>query len=174
MALLYPIYRKREMVVALHPVLAKAKQDAEATDVVRTALERQVADYNFLVARKQGNWPALAFIEEVSRLLPDNTWVNQMDVKTAGKTREIQVTGETASASKLIEIFEQSSVLQNAAPKGAVTRGQMPGTERFMIVAEARPRAVPPARPLIEVVEALPNNPPPVVVPPPAPSPKDK
>jgi hypothetical protein len=45
----------------------------------------------------------------------------------------------------------------------------MPGTERFMIVAEARPRAVPPARPLLEVAEALPNIPPPVAVPPPAP-----
>jgi len=92
--------------------------------------------------------------------------VNQMDVKTAGKNREVQVTGETASASKLIEIFEQSSVLQNAAPKGAVTRGSTPGTERFMIVAEARPRTVPPARPLAEVADTLPNAPPP-----PAPAP---
>jgi len=108
----------------------------------------------------------IAFIEEVSRLLPDNTWVNQMDVKTAGKNREVQVTGETASASKLIEIFEQSTVLQNAAPKGAVTRGSTPGTERFMIVAEARPRTVPPPRPLAEVADSLPN-----AAPPPAPAP---
>jgi general secretion pathway protein L len=165
-ALLYPAYRKRDAVVSLQPALAKARQEAEATDVIRSALERQVTDYNFLAARKLGNWPALAFVEEVSRLLPDNTWVNQMDVKSSGKTREVQVTGETASASKLIEIFEQSSVLQNATPKGAVTRGSTPGTERFMIVAEAKPRAVPPARPLAEVAEALPNTPLPVVAPP--------
>jgi general secretion pathway protein L len=155
-ALLYPVYLKREVVIGLNPQLAKAKQEAEATDVVRTSLERQVTDYNFLAARKQGSWPALAFVEEVSRLLPDNTWVNQMDVKTVGKTREIQVTGETASASKLIEIFEGSNVLQNATPKGAVTRGSLPGTERFMIVAEAKPRPLPPQRSLIEVAEALP------------------
>jgi general secretion pathway protein L len=170
-ALLYPIWVKREAVVALHPILATAEQEARSTDVVRTALEKQVTDYNFLASRKQGSWPALAFIEEMSRLLPDNTWVNQMDVKTAGKNREVQVTGETASASKLIEIFEQSTVLQNAAPKGAVTRGSTPGTERFMIVAEARPRTVPPARPLAEVADALPNAqpapaPPPVAQPP--------
>jgi general secretion pathway protein L len=172
-ALLYPAYRKRDAVVALLPALAKARQEAEATDVVRTALERQVTDYNFLAARKQGTWPALAFVEEMSRLLPDNTWVNQMDVKTSGKTREIQVTGETASASRLIEIFEQSSVLQNATPKGAVTRGSTPGTERFMIVAEAKPRTVPPARPLVEVAEALPNIPPPAAAPPPQPAPAE-
>ena len=171
-ALLYPVYRKREAIVALHPILAKARAEAEATDVIRTALERQVTDYNFLVARKQGSWPALAFVEEVSRLLPDNTWVNQMDVKTSGKNREVQVTGETASASKLIEIFEQSSVLQNATPKGAVTRGSMPGTERFMIVAEARARTVPPPRPLLEIAQALANVPPPAAAPPP-PAPGD-
>jgi general secretion pathway protein L len=165
-ALLYPIWIKREAVVALHPILAKAEQEAHSTDVVRSALEKQVTDYNFLASRKQGSWPALAFIEEVSRLLPDNTWVNQMDVKTAGKNREVQVTGETASASKLIEIFEQSSVLQNAAPKGAVTKGSTPGTERFMIVAEARPRTVPPPRPLAEVADTLPNAPPPPAPPP--------
>ena len=168
-ALLYPVYQKRSAVIALHPVLAKAKQEAEATDVIRTGLEKQVSDYNFLVTRKHNTWPALALIEEVSRLLPDNTWVNQMDVKTAGKNREVQVTGETASASKLIEIFEQSTVLQNAAPKGAVTRGSIPGTERFMIVAEARPRVMPPTRSLVEVAESLPNvpvaPPPPVVAP---------
>jgi general secretion pathway protein L len=170
-ALLYPVYRKREAVVELLPLVAKAKQDAEATDVIRGALEKQVTDYNFLVGRRQGSWPALAILEDVSRILPDNTWVNQMDVKTTGKAREVQVTGETASASKLIELFEQSTVLQNATPKGAVTRGSMPNMERFMIVAETRARTVPAARPLLEVAQALPSLPPPAmapVAPPPA------
>jgi general secretion pathway protein L len=167
-ALLLPVYKKREAVVAMMPQVAKAKQEAEATDVIRAQLERQVSDYNFLMTRKQGTWPVLAFIEEVSKLLPDHTWVQQLDVKTLGKTREVQVTGETASSSKLIEIFEQSTVLQNAQPRGTVTRGSTPASERFMIVAEARPRTPPPSKPLLEVVEALPTAPPPASAPPPA------
>lgn len=168
-ALLFPVYKKREAVVALLPQVVKAKQEAEATDVIRAALERQVADYNFVMTRKQGTWPALAFVEELSRLLPDNTWVQQLDVKTVGKNREVQVTGETASSSKLIEIFEQSSVLQNASPKGTVTRGSTPGSERFMIVAEARPRQPPASRPLLEVADALPAAAPPPAAPAPTP-----
>ena len=169
-ALLLPVYQKREAVVALLPQVAQARQQAEAADVIRAALERQVADYNFLMTRKQGTWPALAFIEDVSKLLPDTTWVQQLDVKTIGKNREIQVTGETASSSKLIEIFEQSTVMQNAAPKGAMTRGSTPNSERFMIVAEGRPRPLPPTRPLVEVAETLPNVPPPAAAPPVAPT----
>jgi general secretion pathway protein L len=155
-ALLYPVYNKRASVVELLPQLSKAKQEAEAADVVARQLERQVADYNFVMSRKQGTWPVLAYVEEVSRLLPDNTWVQQLDVKSVGKGREVQVTGETASSSKLIELLEQSSILQNAAPRGTVTRGSQPGAERFVIAAESKPRLPPPQRPLLEIADALP------------------
>jgi general secretion pathway protein L len=141
-ALLLPAWQKREAVIALYPAIAKARQEAEATDGVVRALERQVADYNFMMAKRHAA-PTLAYVEEVSRLLPDTTWVQQLEVRNAAKSREIQITGETTSASKLIEILEQSTLLQNAAPKGAVTRGSLPGTERFMIVAEAKPRPLP-------------------------------
>ncbi len=147
LALLLPVWEKRQAVLALHPVVAKSKQEAEATDAIARELERQVADYNFLLGKKQGTYPAIAFVEEVSRLFPDNTWVQQLDVKTTGKAREVQASGETVSSSKLIELLEQSPILQNAAPRGSVVRGTVPGTERFVISAEARPRAPVEARP---------------------------
>jgi general secretion pathway protein L len=154
-ALVYPVWQKRETFKALDPIVNKARQEAEATDAIARTLEKQVADFNFLLARKHGNAPALAFIEEISRLLPDNTWVTSLEIKPSGKVREVQVIGETVSSSKLIEILEGSSLLQNAAPRGAVTRGSQPGTERFMIVAEARPRALPEARPVMEVATVM-------------------
>ena len=149
-ALLLPAWQKRESVIALYPLVDKARKDAEATDVLARQLERQVADYNFLFARKHAP-PALAYLEDISRLFPDNTWVQQFDLRTVGKVREVQVTGETASSSRLIEILEQSTLVQNAAPRGSVTRGTQPGMERFMIAAETRPRPLPEARPVSEV-----------------------
>jgi len=155
-ALFLPVWQKRETVIALHPLLAKAKQAAEATDAIARELERQVGDYNFLLAKKHGTQPVLAFMEEISRLLPDHTWLSQLDVRTTGKTREVSIAGETASASKLIEILEQSTLLQNAAPRGSVTRGSQPGLERFQITAEARARTQPEARPVMEAVSMVP------------------
>jgi general secretion pathway protein L len=149
LALAIPIWRKRETVIALQPLVGKAKQEAEATDALARQLERQVNDYNFLLAKKHANHPVLAFVEEVSRLLPDTTWVQLLEVKTAGKMREIQISGETTSSSKLIEILEQSKLLQNATPRGTVTRGSTPNSERFMIVAEASPRPQPEATPVL-------------------------
>lgn len=159
MALLLPAWQKREAAIGLLPVLAKAETDAKASDTLARELERQVADYNYLLAKKHAT-PSLAFIEELSRLLPDNTWVQQFDLRAAGKGREVQITGETPSSSKLIELLEQSTLLQNAAPRGAVTRASQPGFERFVIAAEARQRPLPELRPATELAALAPPPPP--------------
>ncbi|QJR16474.1 PilN domain-containing protein [Usitatibacter palustris] len=142
-ALIVPLYQKRERVVALNPLVTKARAEAEATDRLSKELEKLVADYNFLLTKKHTGQPSLAIIEDLTNLLPDNTWVQQLDLRPAGKVREVQISGETTSSSKLIEILEQSKRLQNSAPRGAFTRGSQPGTERFMIAAEVRPRPLP-------------------------------
>ncbi len=154
-ALAYPIWEKREAVKGLLPVVEKARQEAQATDTVVRELERQASDYNYLLARKHAWHPIAAYVEEVSRLLPDNTWLQQLDIKSTGKTKEAVLTGETASSSRLIELLEQSKMLQNAAPRGPTTRGSTPGTERFMIGAELRPRTLPEAQPLAAAPKAL-------------------
>jgi general secretion pathway protein L len=168
--LLLPIYKKREGVVALLPVVLQARKDAEASDAIVRDLERQVSDYNFLLTRRHGAHSADALIEDVSRLLPDNTWLQQLELKSAGKTREVLLSGETVSSSKLIEVLEQSKLLQNATTRGAVTRGSTPGTERFMIAAEVRPRPLPEAQLLGSAPPPAAATPTAVVLPAPAPA----
>ena len=152
--LAYPVWRKREEVKAVLPVAAQAEAQAKSADALRTELERQVTDYNFLLARKHGTPPPLAYLEDVSRLLPDNTWLAQFDLKHTGKTREVLLSGETASASKLIEILEQSRLIANATPRGSITKGSLPNTERFQIAAEAKGRPAPEPLPLAELPAA--------------------
>lgn len=154
-ALAIPVLRKRSEVHAMKPVFDKALAEAQATDKLIKDLERQVADYNFLLAKKHERGAAIAYVEEVSRLLPDNTWLQQLDVKNTGKSRELQISGETISASKLIEILEQSQLLQNASQRGSVTRGTQPGTERFVIAAEAKARPQPEARAINDAAAAV-------------------
>jgi general secretion pathway protein L len=149
--LAYPVWRKREEVKAILPVAAQAEAQAKSADALRAELERQVTDYNFLLARKHGTPPPLAYLEDVSRLLPDSTWLAQFDLKNTGKSREVLLSGETASASKLIEILEQSRLIANAAPRGSITKGSMPNTERFQIAAEAKGRPAPEPLPLAEM-----------------------
>jgi hypothetical protein len=91
-----------------------------------------------------------------------------MDIKTVGKTREIQLSGETTATSKLIELLEQSTVLKNAATRGTITRGSQPNNERFMIAAEPRPRTLPEATPLADIPVPVAPAAPPAAAPAPA------
>lgn len=163
-ALALPILGKWQAVRALTPQLEKAHAEAQSTDALVQQLERQVGDYNFLLAKKHGTPPVLAYLEEATRLLPDNTWLQQLDIKSGAKARELQISGETPSSSRLIEVLEQSALLKNAAPRGTVTRGSQPGMERFVIAAETQTRPLPEARKVTEIVNLVP---PPVT--PPAP-----
>jgi general secretion pathway protein L len=146
---LLPIWQKRETVIALMPIVERAKAEAETTDKLARGLDRQVADYNFVLGRRHATPPVLAYIEELSRVLPDNTWVQQLDIKALAKSHEVTIVGESASASKLIEILEQAKGVQNATPRGSITRGSVPGVERFSIVAEAKNRPLPEPQPAL-------------------------
>jgi general secretion pathway protein L len=161
-ALAFPVYKKREEVKALLPLVDKAGADARATEAVLRELERQAGDYNFLLTRKYTWYPTAQYVEELSRLLPDTTWLQQLDIRATGKTKEVVITGETASSSKLIELLESSKMLQNASPRGPTTRGSTPGSERFMIGAELRPRTPPEAQPLAAAPKVLAPPMPPV------------
>ena len=167
--LVYPVWRKREEVKAMLPVVEKARMEAQATDSIVRDLERQAADYNYLLARKYSWYPTAAYVDEITRVLPDHTWLQQLDIRNMGKTREVVLTGETASSSKLIELLEQSKLLQNAAPRGPTTRGSVPGSERFMIGGELRPRTPPEAQPLAAIARSTPIAPPQGATPPGAP-----
>jgi general secretion pathway protein L len=154
-ALLLPAYRKQREVHAIKPALDKAHAEAQATDALIGELDRLVADHNFLLGRRHATYPTLAYVEEITRLLPDNTWLQQLEIKQTGKAREVVISGETVSSSKLIEILEQSRLLRNATPRGTVTRGTQPGTERFVIAAEARPLQPPEAVAVTQAQSAL-------------------
>jgi len=158
-ALLFPLWQKREAVISLQPRLDTAKAGADVADRLAKEIEKLASEHNFLLAKKQGQHPTVMLIEDLSRLLPDSTWVQQLDIKTGPKIRELQLAGETGSSSQLVELLEKSGSLANANFKSPLTKGVTPGTERFLIAAEVKPRALPEPIPENALVKA-PDGPP--------------
>lgn len=156
-ALVYPVWLKREAVIALYPRMDKAKAGAEVAERVAREIEKLAAEHNFVVAKKQGQQPVAVLLEDLSRLLPDTTWVQQLDVKSSQKGREVQIAGETGSSSQLIEVLEQSGKLANAGFKSPLTKGATPNTERFLLAAEVKPRPLPEPMPESALVSLPPG-----------------
>lgn len=138
-AITIPIWQKRQAVIALLPVVDRAKQQARETDALRREQERLAAEFNFMLDKKQIIPPLVVLLDELSRLLPDDTWVQQFNLK--GK--ELQIQGETGSSSKLIALIESARILHDANFRSPLTKGDMPNSERYHLAAEIK--AVPAA-----------------------------
>lgn len=144
-ALILPVWQKREAAKALNPKVGVARQQAGEVDRLRKDLDGLLAEANFVLAKKHTNPPLSLMVEDLSRVFPDTTWVQVMEVKTGGKMRELILTGETASPSKLVETMEQIPYLTNPAFRSPLTKGGAPGSERFVLAAEIKSRPLPPS-----------------------------
>ena len=126
--LVIPLWQKREVVIALHPILAQARQQADAVDNLKREQERLLAEYNFPIELKLSSPSKVVLLEELTRLLPDNTWLQQMDIHGM----EITMQGNTSSSTKLVGLFEQSTLLENASFKSPLVKVQG-GEDRFQL-----------------------------------------
>lgn len=134
-ALALPIWQKREFTLSLRPLLDEAHKKAQVADGLRNQLEPMMAEHNYLLDKKRESPPVVAVLEDVTHILPNDTWVQQFDLK--GK--EMLIQGETASSSKLIGLFEQAKTLHDASFRAPLTKGQDANSERFQLAAETRP-----------------------------------
>ncbi len=133
-AMVTPPLIKREAVVQLLPWVEKGKKAAETVSAVRRELDARVEQHNYLLEKRQMSPAVIQILEELTHILPDDTWIQVFDLK--GK--KLQIQGETASSSRLIGLFEKSSVFREASLSSALFRGQIPGTERYQLEIQLR------------------------------------
>ena len=149
-ALVLPIYQKRAQVIELQPQVNMAAQQAQAADILHQQLDRAQAEYNFVLQKRYAAPTALQLLGEVTRILPDDTWLQSFELRTTSKGREIQLQGETGVAGKMIELFEQSPLLTGASFKSPVT--QAPGSQasRFHLGIDVKEVPLPAPRALTQ------------------------
>jgi len=172
-AIALPIGQKRSYVIKLHQQADEAQAQAMVVTRVRNELDQLVADYDF-VPEKKGMYPSTVHVlDEITKLLPDDTWLTQMEIKnTTGskETRhEVFLRGESAHASRLVALLEDSGLVSEAAPRSPITsiKTSSGGTaEMFDIGAQIKKS---PEREKVAVMIEGKIAPPPVTAPPPRP-----
>src|SRR6185503_12219796 len=174
-ALLVPLMQKREYAIALNRQAEEARGQALAADAVRTQLERAQAEYNFVLAKKYAYPGTVQLLDGVTRVLPDDTWVTQLEMRTSlrGKDtqRDLVVRGESANAGKLIGLLEDSKLVEQAALRSSTTKIQPGPGEIFDLGAQVKKLPLPAPVPLTSIPDAAPPAPvppPPAAAPPPA------
>jgi len=174
-AVIVPLVQKREYAIALNKQAEEARGQALAADAVRTQLERAQAEYNFVLAKKYAYPGTVQLLDGVTRVLPDDTWVTQLEMRTSlrGKDtqRDLVVRGESANAGKLIGLLEDSKLVEQAALRSSTTKIQPGPGEIFDLGAQVKKLPLPAPVPLTSIPDAAPPAPvppPPAAAPPPA------
>ncbi len=146
-ALALPVWQKRELTLALMQSTEQARVQAAAADAVRTEFEQSTSDYNYVLERKYAYPPAVQLLEDVTRLLPDDTWILQFELKSVvrGKEpqREMFIRGESASAGRLVSLLEESKLFEQASPRSPMTKIQPGPGEIFDVGAQLKRLAIP-------------------------------
>jgi general secretion pathway protein L len=146
-AIAIPLWQKRDYAIALNTLAGEARAQAAVSDRLRTELETKVGDFNFALERKYAYPSAFRVVDEMSRVLPDDTWLTQMEIKTIAKgkdtQREILVRGETANAGRLVQLVEESTLFAQTSPRSPTTKIQPGPGEIFDLGAQLKPLAAP-------------------------------
>ena len=151
-AVMVPLIQKREYTIALMRQAEEARVQAEAADALRREFERQQGDYNYVLTKKYA-WPGtVQILDDVTRVLPDDTWITQFEMKTSTKGKDVQrdvfLRGESANGGKLISLLEDSKLVEQVVLRSPTTKLQPGPGEVFDLGGVLRASAAPaPAAP---------------------------
>ena len=146
-AVIVPLAQKRQYAIELNALSAEAGQQAKAADAVRQQLEVMQNDYNYVLAKKYSYPSLVQVLDEITRTLPDDTWLTQFELKTTGRGKELQrdlyLRGESGNAGKLIALLEDTKLVEQAAPRSPTTKIQGASGEIFDVGARLRTLTLP-------------------------------
>lgn len=127
-----PILSARSEVEALEEQVRKAGKIAKEVEALREEADKLLLQTRFLQDRKRTEPVLVDMLEELSRVIPTNTWLNGLQYKD----RRVVIQGQSPSASSLIEQIEASPHFRNTSFVSPVTKDAASNLERFQIASE--------------------------------------
>jgi general secretion pathway protein L len=126
-AVYIPLEQKRARVEDLAAKVAEAQREAQETSALREEIEQLVEHNRFLADAKRQTPLITVILDELTRVLPDDSWVYQLDIRGP----EIRVAGYSSTASNLIGLIDESPSFRTPAFRSPVTKDPRSGLERF-------------------------------------------
>lgn len=128
---LLPISERRHAIAVVDARLSEARSAADDLARTRQKLEDLRLTAASLQSEKRSRPAVVALLAELTALLPDDTWLVQMNQRE----NDVHVAGYSANASSLIELLENSDLLENVRFDAPVTMDNETTREHFRIIA---------------------------------------
>ena len=137
--LVLPIWYKRGLVEQLDQELTQVRRSANETLSLREKLDKNTQSALYVVNKRSSTPPVVDVLQELTALIPDDTWVQQLELRQG----QLQIRGESALATVLLERLEDSEMFSGVGFRSPLVQVPAKTMERFHIAAEVAPRAEP-------------------------------
>jgi general secretion pathway protein L len=117
-------------VIALGERVEAARTEANQAVELRNQLEQAAEASNFMRQKKADALFVSVLLRKLTELIPDHSWVNQLNVLGAGI---IDIRGESEHATELIEILSRDPSFRDISFKSPVVGIRNTDRERFHI-----------------------------------------
>ncbi|MBX3690808.1 PilN domain-containing protein [Dokdonella sp.] len=114
--------------------VAKVEVEARRVLELRKALQDSVGGANFLSEKKRKGPVVIGLLDDVSRRLSDDTYLERLSIEN----NQIQLQGQSKEAAGLISVLAASPYLSNPRFEGQIQPDPRTGKDRFTISAEPR------------------------------------
>lgn len=128
---LVPFVEQQRAIEALRGQVAEARERAGRASALRERIDALRSQTEFLAERRRARPPVVRLLEELSGLLPDSTWIVQLQIQNG----EVHFQGVSDSASSLISPLESSPLLRDVSFSSPVMQDDNTGRERFRLSA---------------------------------------
>lgn len=125
-----PLWQKRSTAMALENQVKLVKRKSEVVFNLKSKIEDTELSINHVIEQRNKKVPVIQVLDAVTRLLPDDTWVQQLEMKRDG----IELRGESRQATRLIKLFEDSPSFADASFRSPVVQAR--DNERYHVAAK--------------------------------------
>ena len=134
-AVAIPLDRDRREAEALTAQVKQVRTAALIAAKARDEITRLTSENDFLSDRRRKTRKTVAILDELTRLIPDHTWLQELRLQE----KEVRLTGLSGGASDLVRVIEQSAYFSGARFLAPVTQDTRSGKERFTLSATVNP-----------------------------------
>jgi len=125
------LYLRQLSIDKLDQEAAELRAQAEQVLAMQRQLEDSLQAANFLADRRRRQPVVIQILDDVTRRLPDDIWINQLQIRG----NELMLLGLADESQRLIEMLNQSELLDETEFRGSINVDPNTGQERFNVRA---------------------------------------
>lgn len=132
--LYFPVFQLYHQAQTQQAEIALYQNKAITVKKLQEQKDKLLLKTDFLLIKQKEYFPAISLLNELTRILPDDTWLYELSITL----NDIQIQGESDDASSIIELIESSRQLHDASFISPIINNNIGDKDKFKLSARLK------------------------------------